>query len=97
MTPSQAVQPVSANAAAAAGATDSMVLAILVLAVHDSIDLTPVPEPHPLAPLAMYRDMHIYGQMRMRDEHMTALYSLVEQKGGLPRMNQTVFGYVLPP
>lgn len=39
----------------------------------------------------------IYGQMAMRDEHMTALYSLVEQKGGLPQMNQTVFGYVLPP
>ncbi|KXJ86543.1 hypothetical protein Micbo1qcDRAFT_168343 [Microdochium bolleyi] len=97
MSGSMAVQPVSASAAAAAGATDSMVLAILVLAVHDSIDLTPVPEPHPLAPLATYRDMHIYGQMAMRDEHMTALYKLVEQKGGLPQMNQTVFGYVLPP
>ncbi|KAH7025046.1 uncharacterized protein B0I36DRAFT_366943 [Microdochium trichocladiopsis] len=97
ISPSTAVQPASASAAAAAGATDSMVLAILVLAVHDSIDLTPVPEPHPPAPLAMYRDMHIYGQMRMRDEHMTAMYKLVEAKGGLPRMNQTVFGYVLPP
>lgn len=94
---SVAAQPVSASAAAAAGATDSMVLAILVLAVHDSIDLTPVPEPHPLAPLAMYRDMHIYGQMSFKEIHMTMLYGLVEQKGGLARMNHSVFGYVLPP
>lgn len=35
--------------------------------------------------------------MTIRDEHMTALYSLIDQKGGLPRMNQSIFGYVLPP
>ncbi|KAJ4217980.1 hypothetical protein NW759_008574 [Fusarium solani] len=73
-----------------------LLLAIFILAIHGSFDLTDRPEPHPLSPMATYRDMNIYGRMTFGEEHINALYYIVEQNGGIPCVDQHAFGYVLP-
>ncbi|KAJ3455767.1 hypothetical protein MRS44_017249 [Fusarium solani] len=40
--------------------------------------------------------MHIYGRMTLGQEHIKALYYLVEQNGGISCVDQNAFGYVLP-
>lgn len=80
-----------------AAVSDSMLLSIFVLAIHERIDLSYLPEPHPRSPMATYRDMHIYGRMKFKKEHMDALYALIDRKGGLPNMDEPTFGYVIPP
>ncbi|KAH6962672.1 hypothetical protein BKA56DRAFT_636921 [Ilyonectria sp. MPI-CAGE-AT-0026] len=74
---------------------DSALVAIFVLAVHGGFDLSPQPEPHPLSPLATYRDMHIYGKMTFAEEHVRALYTFIEQRGGLGHIDQPTFGCVM--
>ncbi|KAM5348608.1 hypothetical protein ACJ41O_008432 [Fusarium nematophilum] len=74
---------------------DSVLLAIFILAVHGSFDLSDRPHPHPLSPLATYRDMHIYGRMNFGQEHVNALYHLVEKNGGIQSIDQNLFGCVL--
>ncbi|KAH6974836.1 hypothetical protein EDB80DRAFT_658828 [Ilyonectria destructans] len=71
-------------------------LAIFILAIHGSFDRSDRPEPHPLSPLATHRDMNVYGRMAFGEEHINALYYLIEQKGGLSCLDQHTFGYVLP-
>ncbi|KAI5457556.1 hypothetical protein BGZ63DRAFT_394970 [Mariannaea sp. PMI_226] len=75
---------------------DNALLAIFVLAVHGNFKLSQTHHQHPLSPLATYRDMHIYGMMDFGDEHMDVLYNLIEQRGGLPSIDQQTFGYVMP-
>lgn len=74
---------------------DSALVAIFVLAVHGGFDLSPQLEPHPLSPLATYRDMHIYGRMTFAEEHVRALYTFIEQRGGLGHIDQPTFGCVM--
>ncbi|KAH7152580.1 hypothetical protein EDB81DRAFT_686229 [Dactylonectria macrodidyma] len=76
--------------------TDSALVAVFVLAVHDGFELSPQPEPHPLSPLATYRDMHIYGRMTFGEEHVKALYTLIERRGGFSHIDQHTFGCVMP-
>ncbi|KAH7124972.1 hypothetical protein B0J13DRAFT_455230 [Dactylonectria estremocensis] len=76
--------------------SESILLAIFVLAIHESFDLSDRPEPHPLSPLATYRDYHIYGRMIFGNEHINALYYLIQRKGGISNIDQHAFGYVLP-
>ncbi|KAH6975551.1 hypothetical protein EDB80DRAFT_740579 [Ilyonectria destructans] len=78
------------------GFSNSDLLAIFVLAIHGSMDLSDQPEPHPLSPLATYRHMHVYGRMKPGKEHMNAIYYIVEQKGGISNIDQHAFGFVLP-
>ncbi|RSL58258.1 hypothetical protein CEP54_007897 [Fusarium duplospermum] len=73
-----------------------LLLAIFILAIHGNFDLTERPEPHPSSPMASYRDMNIYGRMTFGEEHIKALYYLVEKNGGISCVDQHAFGYVLP-
>ncbi|RSL81581.1 hypothetical protein CEP51_005716 [Fusarium floridanum] len=73
-----------------------LLLAIFILAIHGNFDLTDRPEPHPSSPMATCRDMNIYGRMTFGEEHINALYYLVEQNGGISCVDQHAFGYVLP-
>ncbi|KAH7124803.1 hypothetical protein EDB81DRAFT_811884 [Dactylonectria macrodidyma] len=76
--------------------SENILLAIFILAIHGSFDLSDQPEPHPLSPLATYRDYHIYGRMTFGNEHINALYYLIQRKGGLSNLDQHAFGHVLP-
>ncbi|KAM5349954.1 hypothetical protein ACJ41O_006459 [Fusarium nematophilum] len=76
--------------------SNSDLLAIFVLAIHGSMDLSEQPEPHPLSPLATYRHMHVYGRMKPGKAHVNAIYYLVEEKGGISKIDQHAFGFVLP-
>ncbi|KAI8650468.1 hypothetical protein NCS57_01380600 [Fusarium keratoplasticum] len=78
------------------GVDQGLLLAIFILAIHGNFDLTDRPEPHPLSPMATYRDMNIYGRMTFGEEHINALYYLVEQNGGISCVDPHAFGYVLP-
>lgn len=75
---------------------DSLLLAVFCLAVHDNIDVEEEKEPHSFSALAKLRDMHIYGRVVFGDEHMQAMYQLIEQKGGLSAIDENAFGPVIP-
>lgn len=75
---------------------DSLLMAVFCLSVHDNIDVKGEIEPHPFSALAKLRDMHIYGRVVFGDDHMSAMYQLIEQKGGLDCIDEHAFGAVLP-
>ena len=74
-----------------------MIAAVLNLAVHDCMNNAVLPELHPKSPLSTYRNMHIYGRMEIREEHMKALYALVNRRGGLRAIDGATFAAVIPP
>ncbi len=75
---------------------DCLLMAIFALAVHDNVDLDSPPESHPMSQVAKARDMHIYGRVVFGEEHMNALYNLLDQQGGLKAVDQRAFGNVVP-
>lgn len=75
---------------------DCLLMAIFALAVHDNIDLSSPDHDHGLSQLAKIRDMHIYGRVVFGEEHMSAMYQLVEQRGGLDKVDESAFGKVIP-
>lgn len=75
---------------------DSLLMAVFCLAVHDNIDVRGKEEPHPFSELAKLRDMHIYGRVVFGEQHMEAMYQLIEQKGGLDTIDKHAFGPVIP-
>ena len=76
--------------------SDSLLMAIFALAVHDNVDLCSPNEKHPMSQLAKLRDMQVYGRVVFGDEHMSAMYRLIEQKGGLAAIDGEAFGNVIP-
>ncbi|KAM5372999.1 hypothetical protein ACJZ2D_007210 [Fusarium nematophilum] len=75
---------------------EDVLVAIFVLAIHGGHDLSQRRDLDVLSPLAPYRDMSIYGRMRFGEEHMNALYYLIEKRGGLDKVDEQTFGSVLP-
>lgn len=75
---------------------DSLLMAVFCLAVHDNVDIREKEEPHPISALAKLRDMQIYGRVVFGNDHMKALYQLIEQKGGLGSIDENAFGPVMP-
>ena len=62
---------------------DALIMAVTVLAVHGRPDERVLPPCHPRSPLAEQQYLHIYGEILMADEHVPALKTLIEKKGGI--------------
>jgi hypothetical protein len=87
--------------------SDSLLMAIFTLGVHDDIDVSsPVDESGeegegdedeamPMTQLAKLRDMQVYAWVNFGSEHMEMIFRLVEQHG-LDKFNSEIFGIVMP-
>ncbi|KAK4938990.1 hypothetical protein LTR10_020649 [Elasticomyces elasticus] len=64
-------------------ASDALIMAVAILAIHGSRDETVHPEVHPPSPLASAQNVHVYGNMINDEQHTQAILVLIEQKGGL--------------
>ncbi|KIV80502.1 hypothetical protein PV11_07998 [Exophiala sideris] len=64
-------------------ASDALIMAVAILAIHGSRDETEYPEVHPPSPLASAQNVHVYGNMINDEQHTQAILLLIEQKGGL--------------
>ncbi|RMD44409.1 hypothetical protein DV735_g667, partial [Chaetothyriales sp. CBS 134920] len=62
---------------------DALVLTVVALAVHGRPAKEPMVKCHPRSPLYKAQYLHIYGSMYLALEHLPALMSLLERKGGL--------------
>lgn len=90
---------------ATAPVTDSLLMTIFTLAVHDDIDVSsPVDESGdegdedevmPMTQLAKLRDMQVYAWVNFASEHMEMIFRLIEQHG-LDKFNAKIFGVVMP-
>lgn len=74
---------------------DALLMAIFCLAVHDRIDEEEQPEA-PMSLIARLRDMQVYYRVLFADEHMQIMYQLIEEHGGLDKLDKTAFGAVVP-
>lgn len=68
--------------------SDALLISILILAAHGQrqgggLALEPV---HPTSPLAQAQNLMFYGSLEFVPNHLKALYYLVEQKGGLEKI-----------
>ncbi len=64
------------------GATESLLMSILVLGVSAEVDETPLPESHPRSPLATHQALHVYGKFLLMPHYKKALDHLVDGAGG---------------
>jgi len=71
-------------------ASDALVLAVVILAIHGSRDEKEYPKVHPPSPLAFAQNLHVYGNMVADEQHTQAILLLIKQKGGLEAFE--VFG-----
>ncbi|RMZ92250.1 hypothetical protein DV736_g544, partial [Chaetothyriales sp. CBS 134916] len=62
---------------------DALVLVVVTLAVHGRAEKEPAIKCHPKSPLHKLQFLHIYGSMHLALEHLPALMSLLQRKGGL--------------
>ncbi|RMZ82756.1 hypothetical protein DV738_g1544, partial [Chaetothyriales sp. CBS 135597] len=62
---------------------DALVLTVVALAVHGRPAKEPMVQCHPKSPLYRAQYLHIYGSMYLALEHLPAVMSLMERKGGL--------------
>ncbi len=75
--------------------SDDLLISILILAAHGPAEAQkalwvsqPESEPcHPTSPLAKAQNVDFYGSLGFVPAHMRALYTLVEQKGGLDKID----------
>jgi Fungal specific transcription factor domain len=86
-----------ASVAPDAEISDGVIAAVLNLAVHDCMNNAVLEELHPRSPLSTHRNIDIYGRMEIREEHMKALYALVNRRGGLQAIDRATFATVIPP
>jgi len=68
--------------------SDDLLVSILILAAHgqkQNLD-PPLTPAHPQSPLAKAQNLDFYGTLSFIPAHLAALYILVEQKGGLDKI-----------
>ncbi|KAI1607917.1 hypothetical protein EDD37DRAFT_670367 [Exophiala viscosa] len=64
-------------------ASDALIMAVVILAIHGSRDEKEYPKVHPPSPLASAQNLHVYGNMVADEQHTQAILLLIKQKGGL--------------
>ncbi|RMZ81559.1 hypothetical protein DV737_g2526, partial [Chaetothyriales sp. CBS 132003] len=62
---------------------DALILTVVALAVHGRPAKEPPIKCHPKSPLHKLQFIHVYGSMHLAHEHLPALMSLLQRKGGL--------------
>lgn len=66
--------------------SNGILSAVAVLSLYGLSSTTSLQQAHSLSPLATAQNLHIYGRMNLVPQHVTGLYLLVKQKGGVGKI-----------